>query len=430
MRSGRGAPVGGTSGAPASPSEGSGESSGKLSTGRRFPAIEQWLGFPSGAHRRFIAGSIFRGSGGVAEAEKSITWSPDARAAILRDESGAIVGTTWGGAQCWFPRRSKRGDRFALIDGAGAETIARCRWCPGCLRYDSQQLGRRLVEHFKDFSGEIWIILVRAAYRNHGAVADSLYRSRKVSVERAFYRLGTDHLAFIARGKKPRPPRMSGRADSIRVFKVKRSRGRRAWAIVTAGLLVNREEYGAWRNRFYHRGLKPLPADRKWEFSASFAPGLSAAASRSFGVRAFAAGTSIHFPKAIALPHLRNRARRQMRRVSDAQAIDDIVASIFQRDAGLTSLLPPRRAQRAAASTVSGLRIARTTTAAGAAGDETQAVARVPSILRTRSLSSTKGAGYQGSLQLSDRGRPDFSAWAERMRALARARGDPPDKKG
>ena len=140
MRSGRGAPVGGTSGAPASPSEGSGESSGKLSTGRRFPAIEQWLGFPSGAHRRFIAGSIFRGSGGVAEAEKSITWSPDARAAILRDESGAIVGTTWGGAQCWFPRRSKRGDRFALIDGAGAETIARCRWCPGCLRYDSQQL--------------------------------------------------------------------------------------------------------------------------------------------------------------------------------------------------------------------------------------------------------------------------------------------------
>jgi hypothetical protein len=359
-------------------------------------------------------------------AEKSIVWSPDSRAALIRDESGAIVGTTYGGTQCWFPRRSKRGDRFSVINSSGDETVARCRWCPGCLQLDSQRRAEQLVEHFKEFDGEIWLIIVRASYRNHGSVADSLYRSRKVSVERAFYRLGTDHLAFIAKGAKPRPPKMRGRATQVRVVRLKRSRGRRAWAIVTAGILVKREEYGSWRNRFYHRGIKPLPAERQWQFSARFAPGLSAAASRNRGVRAFAAGRSIHFPEAIALPRLKNRARRQVR-AADAQNVDAILASIFQRAADGAFLLSPRRRR---ASDVSEFRTARMTSAVSGEAAEAPTAARVPSSPGTRLLYDVKEAGYQGSLHFRVRDRPDFSAWAEKMAAKARARGDPPDKKG
>jgi hypothetical protein len=58
------------------------------------------------------------------------------------------------------------------------------------------------------------------------------------------------------------------------------------------------------------------------------------------------------------------------------------------------------------------------------------AVERVPPRSAERTLNLIKGAGYQGSLHLRDRARPDFSDWAKRMAAKARARGDPPESKG
>lgn len=390
-----------------------------------FPLHRCRLHLKLAAHGRR---SSRRGGGGVAGAgaEKSVTWSPNSRAALLRDESGAIVGTTYGGAACWFPRRSKRGDRFAAIDATGAESVIRCGWCPGCRELDRQRLARRLVELYKEFAGDIWIAIAPARLSRHGAIATAIHRSRRLKFEPATYRLGADHVAFIAKGD--RPALFDSRSRVLRslkwrVVRLKRSRGRRAWAIVTAGILINREEYGEWRNRFYHRGLKPLERDREWQFSASFAPGLSAAAGRNRGVRAFAAGVSTHFPEAIALPHLLNRRRRALR-ASDAASVNQIVASIFERAAGGASLLTPRRAKRAASSTVAEFRDARSMPASA------PAVERVPPRSAERSLNLIKGAGYQGSLHLRDRARPDFSDWAKRMAAKARARGDPPESKG
>jgi hypothetical protein len=326
--------------------------------------------------------------------------TPSPYAAILRDESGEIIGTTYGCAQCHTPKRSKRGrHRFAAVDADGSETIIRCGDCPGCRELDRQRLAQRLVEHFKEFAGEIWIIVARCEPGCHRRLAAGVHRSNRTAVEPGFFLLAGDHVAFLALGKKPSPVFFRRRASSVRIEKIRRSRGRRAWAIVTAGVAAARSEtFEPWQNRFYHRGLKPLARDRDWKFSARFAPGLSKTA-HAGGVRAFRAGVSIHLPAKISIELL------------------------FKRRAGgqISLLSPPAKP---ASSSVPGFRIARTNPAAGEAGKR-EMVARVPSTLQTRTLNSIKRAGYQGSLQKTI----DFAdAWAKRMAEKARARGEPPKK--
>ena len=57
-----------------------------------------------------------------------------------KPETGEIVGTTWGGTMCWWPRRPWA-MKFA---GDGFEGIVRCGECPGCLEFDRRRLADRL----------------------------------------------------------------------------------------------------------------------------------------------------------------------------------------------------------------------------------------------------------------------------------------------
>lgn len=348
---------------------------------------------------------------------KAATWSPDARAALLRDSSGRIVGTTYGGTACWFP---KRPSRFAAVDSAGDDaTVIRCGWCPGCRELDRQRLAQRLVEHFKEYDGEIWIITIRAAAGTRSFIRPSLLRRRGIRCERGFFLLGDDCAAYLVRGPKPRVPVVLLQGYTVQVIRLNRNRGRRAFAVVTAGLLVHRDDYGPWRKRFYLRGLPRLARDRAWRFVGAGKTQLNA--NRVPGARAARAGVTVHLPEAIPITRVRRRKGPERRRAQAALSVDSIVHSIFEQAAGRSSgrfmLTAPTRGARRSVSL--------SNSESGPAGIGVDAVSGcapagpVPKYPEQRHLYSYKVAGYQGSLQFVG---SDFGAWAERMAEKARAR--------
>lgn len=353
---------------------------------------------------------------------KAATWSPDARAALLRDSSGRIVGTTYGGTACWFP---KRPSRFAAVDSAGDDaTVIRCGWCPGCRELDRQRLAQRLVEHFKEYDGEIWIVTIRTHSQTRRFVRPSLLRRRGIRCERGFFMLGDQSCAYLVKGQRPQIPRALLEAHAVQVHRLNRSRGRRAFALVTAGLLVHRDDYGPWRKRFYLRGLPRLARDRAWRFIGAGKTGLHA--NRVPGARAARAGVTVHLPEAIPITRVRRRKGPERRRAQAALSVDSIVHSIFQQVAGRSSgrfmLTAPTRGARRSVS----LR----NSESGSAGIGVDAVSGrapaepVPNGSGKRDLYSYKVAGYQGSLQFVG---SEFGAWAARMAEKARARGKSDD---
>ena len=338
-------------------------------------------------------------------------------AALLRDSAGAVCGTTYGGTACWFP---KRPSRFAAVDGEGDDaTIIRCGWCPGCRQLDCQRLAQRLVDHFKEYAGEIWIVVVRAGDGTRPFVRPSLLRRRGLRCERGFFLLGDDSAAYLVRGERPTIPRALAASYEVQVHRLYRSRGRRAFSMVVAGLLLHRDDYGPWRKRFYLRGLPPLARDRDWRFVGAGRTGLHA--NRVPGARAARAGVTVHLPEAIPITRLRRRKGPQRRRAVGSLGVDSIVASVFQRVVGRSALrftltAPTRGARRS----VSLLNSESGSAVAGIdAGQEGAAAEPRPNVRSKRHIHSYELAGYQGSLQL---GGLDFGAWAERMAAKARAR--------
>jgi len=199
-----------------------------------------------------------------------------------RPKTGEIVGTTWGGTMCWWPRRPWA-MKFA---GEGFEGIVRCGECPGCLEFDRRRLADRLQakygakdEQVQTISGKertqrpavsadaslnlfvvrIWVPLVNQAVLSH-----KLHRRRGLELEPGFFRLGSRSFALLSREVTHIRAILRSLKLEHRIEPVRMSRRRRAWRVITAGVLVAREVYGEQVKRWYVPGLPPAEK-QSWE---------------------------------------------------------------------------------------------------------------------------------------------------------------------
>lgn len=225
-------------------------------------------------------------------------------AATWRDERGAIVGTTFGGTMCLWPVKPWR----IRFHRDGFEGVMRCRECPGCLEFDRRRMADRLQIKYgltkpshgagrrgrapvgaalppsrssllfvvriwapRDQPDPLGIVKKPAAKKrptqwadNHSRLAHKLHRRRGLELEPGMWRLGAGSFALISRERSSLVNMLRSAGLKHRIEPLRLSRGRRAWRVLTAGLIVAREIYGEQRNRWYARGLPP--ADRqKWE---------------------------------------------------------------------------------------------------------------------------------------------------------------------
>jgi hypothetical protein len=203
-------------------------------------------------------------------------------AATWRNSQGAIVGTTYGGTMCLWPRKPWR----IRITREGFEHVIRCGECPGCLEFERRRLASRLharyapssargadsstqtgtigVEGAAKNSRRLFLVRIFAPLELHASIAHALHRRRGVELEPGMWRLGATSFALLARTAPSLRAVLKRMGLRHRVEPLRLSRGRRAFRNLTAGLLVAREIYGEQRNRWYARGLPK--ADRlKWE---------------------------------------------------------------------------------------------------------------------------------------------------------------------
>lgn len=276
-------------------------------------------------------------SRGVAEAVEAVEASGAAFAATWRDERGEIVGTTFGGTMCMWPTKPWR-IRFS---GDGFEGVIRCGECPGCLEFDRRRLADRLVAKYgvgagrtgssrpdglpvaksntRPSSPALFVVRIFAPLDSHAALSRSLRRRRHLELEPGMYRLGASSFALVSREKSLLSQVLKRLGLKHRIEPLRLSRGRRAFRVLTAGLLVAREVYGEQRDRWYARGLPP--ADRqKWQVKKI---GQYKSYSRSSSPRAWKNGRVVLVPPEVW--QLRRTDRRALRgqllRASDPEGV-------------------------------------------------------------------------------------------------------------
>lgn len=203
-------------------------------------------------------------------------------AATWRDERGDVVATTHGATMCLWPRKPWR----IRISRERFEHVIRCGECPGCLEFDRRRLAERLHSKYRGLAqatrrgavrgndptrrhsaqvvSQLFVVRIWAPIELHAQLAHRLHRRRGLELEPGMWRLGASSFALISRAVAPLRSLLKRLGVKFRIEPLRLSRGRRAWRVLTAGMLVAREVYGEQRNRFYARGLPP--ADRqKWE---------------------------------------------------------------------------------------------------------------------------------------------------------------------
>ncbi len=320
--------------------------------------------------------------------------------ASIRSLDGEIIGSTDASTICWAPRKPSA---FAAYDERGREHIIRCGWCGGCREFDRRRLAKRLVAHYQEFEGDLWLVEIPCALPIQSALCARLHRNRLVEFDPGFYRLGAEKIALIVRGAKPDLHAVPALANAgAKAFKVLRSRGQRAWRPLTLGMLRSRDEYGEQTKRFYHRGL---PKAERESWSVTTRGGIRKRHPQlRVGVRAFDGCEAIYPPEAWQPIRVARRRGPIEKRISKTTPIAAVLENIMPRLAGATlairSLSPPRGG--AAHLEMAGSRASRNIHSPN-----------------SRSLNSIKGASYTSSLR-SDRN--FFIDWAERMQEKARTR--------
>ena len=318
------------------------------------------------------------------------------RAALMRDESGEIVGTTAGDTQCWFPREPSK---LVSIGDDGRETIIRCRFCLGCRELERRILARRLVETYREETRDLWLVSIQCPIEDQAALASRLKRTRMVRFSSAFYRLGSNSVALIAVGEKPTLSALRAlRLYGASCVKIRKTRGARAFSALTIGILRRRDEFGRWLNRYYHRGLKPRERAIAFTRATRYTRGIGKRHSlgkHQHSVRAWKDGVSIHMPDAVKVPRLRRRKGPIETRA--AGGLSRVEALVTGTSRALSMLSPATKSRP--------MVLARE---------------RHPHNLDQRKRVLNSLERYSGSRQLD---KSDFGAWAERMAEIARKRG-------
>lgn len=325
------------------------------------------------------------------------------RAATFRTGGGEIVGTTWGGTLCWYPRKpsslacvSRDGDR---------EHVIRCGWCPGCLELDRRRLADQLVEWAKKQVGKIWVAIIQCPLSKQSSVMARTRRTASFASSTGFYRISPQTCALLIVGKRPNTY-SSGSSKSIayELHAIKTTRGRRAWGLLTSGLLVSRDEWGAETNRFYHRGLPKLDGER-WQVKTS--GGLRKRhAGAGQGVRAVRDDVFLFPPLAWLPPRLARRKGPIEKRTDEPERVGTALANLCSR----LRILPNRSEDRPNATGEIPAPAALTAHAASRSVGRTFARADHSSWNETRYISSRH----------SDRA--EIDAWLERMKRIAESK--------
>lgn len=203
-------------------------------------------------------------------------------AATWRDQSGEVVGQTYGGTMCWSPRNGGG----LRVETDGYVHVVRCRECPGCMEFERRRLATRLHDQYssktmrvrplpepslhnvsvpKRTEGErVFLVRIYAPLDRHAAIAHALHRRPSLDLEPGMYRLGTTSFGVLARDTRAIKRALHTLGLEHRVEPIRLGRGRRAWAPVTAGMSVSRSAYGENVNRFYARGL-PRAEKKSWD---------------------------------------------------------------------------------------------------------------------------------------------------------------------
>lgn len=183
-----------------------------------------------------------------------------ARAAVWRDRNGRAVKTTTDELYCLAPVLPR--DLAARTEDGEYETTLRCRKCLNCRKYECLRTRRRLAAHYKGVTDELWIVTVEGCAGEASRLRTRLHRHRVGAALEGFYRLGDTGFAMVARGERPALQHIRAlRTRTVRVEKLGQRRKPREFRALVRGLMAEREHYGAWANRFYHRTLAQHPKE-------------------------------------------------------------------------------------------------------------------------------------------------------------------------
>ena len=328
------------------------------------------------------------------------------RAATFRDAAGEVIATTWGGTWCWHPLNPTK---WATTSEDGEDAhIIRCRQCPGCLELDRRELADRLEATFKEEVDKLWVVMVEVNAVEVARFAASLSRISSLWRTWGWCRIGASRIAIVVAGRKPTlfASRLCvGRKVSL--FRVPRSRGRRAWRELTAGVLYSRAVYGENANRWYIRGLKRVPRTKRvgvWRGRVKLThPEMGR------GVAGARAGVSIHAPEAYRPPRLLKRAAHNRGRFAGVGSAPEPIAAV------LANL--PFSTSSADSANPRSSRVA----PAGVAGTLNFGSAK-RSTLKEGDKSEGLGNRYSSSRGLDS---VELDAWVARMTARVRPRGAP-----
>jgi hypothetical protein len=337
-----------------------------------------------------------------------------------------VVKTTSDATTCTAPRFPR--DLAAATADGEFESILPCRNCDGCRRFDALILRRRLAEHYKGVTDELWMVVIEAPLAEHARLVARLRRERPDVFEPALYRLGDTHVALVVRGQRPALERIRALGTRhARVDPIGQRRTGHAFRLLVRGMLVERSNYGQWANRFYHRGLAKL---EKEEFTVERQGGIRKRHPEARGgMRAWRRGLTL-YPNTVVQGQeilsgfiardreqvVVGRERRRVRTSKDAAHSPAQVAAIF--------INQPPRASAASDSSMSGFWERAAGAHAGAALATTGAgrpvtPAAVPSNPKTNSNSITGGRDA-GSLTV---GNAAWRATLERFSKLGQKRG-------
>jgi len=330
-----------------------------------------------------------------------------------------VVGTTWGGTICWNPRKPSS---YAIVSGDGdREHVIRCGWCPGCLELDRRRLADRLQSLFSKVTGELWIVEVEAEQRSAVRSMKSLRRTVGMKRSSGMYRLTPNRVACIVAGSKPCIAAATiSTGYRVTLRRVRRSRGRRAWGLLTSGMLTPRETWGEDRNRYYHRGL---PAAEREKWAVTTRGGIRKRHEQiGNGARAWRGDVSLYPPLAWLPPRLLHRRGPLDKRHAKPTSIAGTLAGLLDRlrvGADRSETIPVNRDARSASLNRPGKLEVMTDAPSGvsaiippqiAGGEQTRRVRRT--FAKTGS-SILDEAGYRSS----EHGVGAWAeAWAERMK--------------
>jgi len=187
--------------------------------------------------------------------------TPNPYAAEWRDDDGHAVASVYAGTMCRNPRYPR--DLAARTGDGRFEHALPCRECDGCLKYQELQLRIRLADHFGKSTEALWLIHISAPLDDHGRIMRLASRTLSSCELLGFCRAGAIGFVLIVSGRPPRKPAMRGlRRYVSRLVRVVDPTRKRAWRDATRGVAISRSEYGAWKKRFYFRGLPQIEREK------------------------------------------------------------------------------------------------------------------------------------------------------------------------